>query len=79
MGANLQFNSYFPGCYTAMNLKMDANGSTWPLNYDNRTLNSNYCHNGFLLPLSPDQVLGYNREVLKQTMLKHETEFRDQV
>lgn len=79
MGANMQCNSYFPGYYSTRNLKMDANGSTWPLNYDDKTLKSEYCYSGIFLPLSPAQVLGYNKEVLKQTMLKHETIFRDQV
>ncbi|KAF3437590.1 hypothetical protein FNV43_RR20346 [Rhamnella rubrinervis] len=75
----MQCNSYFPGYYSTRNLKMDANGSTWPLNYDDKTLKSEYCYSGFFLPLSPAQVLGFNKEVLKQTMLKHETIFRDQI
>ncbi|POO01941.1 hypothetical protein TorRG33x02_022330 [Trema orientale] len=76
MGANLQYNSYLPGYYSAANLSLDANRSTWPLNFDDKISESgNYC-NGFL---SSDYLLAYNKEVLKRTMLKHETIFKDQI
>lgn len=79
MGTNMQYNGNFPGYYSAINLNMEANSSTWPLNNIDKMLDCGHFYNGFVSPLSPDQVLGYNKEVLKQMMLKHETIFRDQV
>ncbi|XP_062116631.1 uncharacterized protein LOC133830629 [Humulus lupulus] len=76
MGANMQYNSYFPGYYSARSLNLDANGSTWPLNFDDKVSHSgNYC-NGYL---SSNYLLTYNQELLKKTMLKHETIFKDQI
>ncbi|KAH7529003.1 hypothetical protein FEM48_Zijuj05G0137500 [Ziziphus jujuba var. spinosa] len=79
MGANMQCNSHFPGCYSTRNHRMDTNGSTWPLICDDKTMKSEYYYSGFMLPLSPSQLLGYNKEILKQTMLKQETIFKDQI
>lgn len=75
----MQYDGCFPGYYSTMDLNMDANSSTWPLNNINKMLEHGHHYNGFLPPFSADQVLGYNKEVLKQMMLKHETMFRDQV
>lgn len=75
----MQYNGNFPGYYSAINLNMEANSSTWPLNNIDKMLDCGHFYNGFVSPLSPDQVLGYNKEVLKQMMLKHETIFRDQI
>ena len=72
----MQFSSYFPGCYAPRNLSLDATGSAWPQNHGVKISESgNFC-NAFL---SPDYLLAYNKELLKQTMLKHETIFKDQV
>jgi hypothetical protein len=59
---------------------MEANSSTWPLNNIDKMLDCMDTSTMVLCHLYlTDQVLGYNKEVLKQMMLKHETMFRDQV
>lgn len=77
MGANMQFNSYFPRYYNAGNLSLDGNGSSWPLNPDKKVSENGNSYNTAFL--SADYLLAYNKELLKQTMLKHETVFKDQV
>lgn len=76
MGAKMEYSSYFPGYYSTRNLSLDANGSTWPLSVDAKILESGNYFNGFL---SSDCLLAYNKEFLKQTMLKHEAIFKNQV
>ena len=72
----MQYYSYFPGYYSARSLNLDASGSTWPLNFDDKASHSgNYCNSYS----SSNYLLTYNKELLKQTMLKHETIFKDQV
>ncbi|XP_075661983.1 uncharacterized protein LOC142631649 isoform X1 [Castanea sativa] len=79
MGANMQYNGNFPGYYSRINLNMEANSSTWPVNDIDKVFDHGPFYNGFLPSFPPDQVLGYQKEVLKQEMLKHETIFRDQI
>lgn len=57
----------------------DSNSGSWPLYYGEKPLsNGQYCTNGYLTR-PPDGYLGYNKDDLKQTMLKHEAIFKNQV
>ena len=76
--ADMQHKSHFPGCYTAWDLNLDANGAVWPADNVDRILRNRQYYNGTLPPFS-DLNIFYNKDLLKQTMLKHEAEFRDQV
>jgi len=76
MSANRQNNGYIPGYHSPRDLVFGAEGSTW--NYDGEREND--CYGVGSLPLSATcHLLGYNKELLKQTILKHEAIFRDQV
>lgn len=75
----MQYNGNFPGYCSRINLNMEANSSTWPLNNIDKVFDRATIYNGFLPSFPPDQVLVYQKEVLKREMLKHETIFRDQV
>ncbi|KAJ4961778.1 hypothetical protein NE237_021688 [Protea cynaroides] len=79
MGTKVQCKSYLPGYYSMRDLNSDANNGGWPVYYEDKTLKSGQYYNGFLLRPSTDAYLGYDKEMLKQTMLKHEAIFRDQV
>ncbi|KAF8408161.1 hypothetical protein HHK36_007303 [Tetracentron sinense] len=79
MGAKVQCKSYLSGYYFMRDLNEDANSGSWPLYYEDKTLKSGHYHNGFLPRPALDEYLAYDKEVLKQTMLKHETIFRNQV
>ncbi|XP_022738422.1 uncharacterized protein LOC111291102 isoform X2 [Durio zibethinus] len=79
MQADVQHKSHFPGCYTAWDLNLDANGAVWPTdNNVGKILRNRQYYNG-TWPLSSDSNMFYNKGLLKQTMLKHEAEFRDQI
>ncbi|KAI4335940.1 hypothetical protein L6164_014534 [Bauhinia variegata] len=78
-GANVQCTGYFPGYYSTRDLMFRAEGSTLTSSNCNGELKSDSYLNGSLPALSPTQFLGYYRELLKQTMLKHEAIFRDQI
>uniref|UniRef100_A0A5B7AV04 Uncharacterized protein n=1 Tax=Davidia involucrata TaxID=16924 RepID=A0A5B7AV04_DAVIN len=75
----MQCTSFLPGCYSTRNLSVGANGSIWPAYNNDRTLKSGHSYDVFLSPPTTDQYLGYDKEILRQTMLKHEATFRDQV
>ncbi|KAK7411376.1 hypothetical protein VNO78_02809 [Psophocarpus tetragonolobus] len=79
MSANRQCNGYFPGYHSPRDLVFDAEGSTWTSSNGN-TERENDCYHLGSLPLSSTcQLSGYNKELLKQTILKHEAIFRDQI
>ncbi|XWS51182.1 hypothetical protein CRYUN_Cryun12cG0155300 [Craigia yunnanensis] len=65
--ADMQQKSHFPGCYTV-----------WSADNIDRTLRNRQYYNG-TLPPSSELNMFYNKDSLKQTMLKHEAEFRDQI
>ncbi|GMJ05784.1 hypothetical protein HRI_004247600 [Hibiscus trionum] len=78
MQANMQHESHFPGCYATWDLNSDANGTVWPSDNVNR-ISRNRQYTNVTLPPSLDLNMFYNKDLLKQTMLKHEAEFRDQI
>ncbi|KAL5987261.1 hypothetical protein ACLOJK_038423 [Asimina triloba] len=78
MGTKVQCKSYFPGYYSMRDLNEDTKNSTWPLFYDEKMLNGGQYYNYFTArPLNGYSE--YDKEALKQTMLKHEATFRNQV
>ncbi|XP_014522229.1 uncharacterized protein LOC106778758 [Vigna radiata var. radiata] len=79
MGANRQNNGYIPGYHSPRDLVFSAEGSTWTSsNYTGEREDD--CHGLGSSPLSSTcHLLGYNKELLKQTILKHEAIFRDQI
>ncbi|KAE9601931.1 hypothetical protein Lalb_Chr13g0303011 [Lupinus albus] len=79
MGANVQHHGYFPGYFSTKDLIFDSEGSMLTSSNINSEL-KNDCHNIGSLPVSPPcNLLGYNKELLKQTILKQEAVFRDQI
>ncbi|CAL0325770.1 unnamed protein product [Lupinus luteus] len=79
MGGNVQDNGYFPRYSSTNDLIFDSEGSTWTSSNVNTKL-KNDCHHIDSLPvLSPCNILGCNKELLKQTILKQEAVFRDQI
>lgn len=75
----MQCKSYFPGYYSTRDLNLEVNGSAFPFNNIDKILNNGHYCPGSLSSPSPDLHLGCNKEALKQTMLKHESIFRDQI
>ncbi|KAE9609643.1 hypothetical protein Lal_00006671 [Lupinus albus] len=79
MGANVQNNGYFPGYSSTNDLIFDSEGSMWTSSNVNTELKNDCHHIGSLPVLSPCNILGCNKELLKQTILKQEAVFRDQI
>ncbi|KAE8661754.1 Flavin-binding monooxygenase family protein [Hibiscus syriacus] len=78
MQANVQHESPFPRWYTTWDLNSDANGTVCPSDNVNRISRIRQYTDVTLL-LSLGSNMFYNKGLLKQTMLKHEAEFRDQI
>ncbi|XP_022728357.1 uncharacterized protein LOC111283930 [Durio zibethinus] len=78
MQAGMQLKSQSPGCYTSWDLNLGANGAVWPTDDVDRISRNRQYYNG-TLPSSSDLNMFYNKDLLAQTMLKHEAEFRDQI
>lgn len=78
MQADMQHKRPFSGCYTAWDLNLDANGAVLPTDNVDRILRNRQYNSG-TSPLSSDLNMFFYKDLLTQTMLKHEAEFRDQV
>ncbi|XVE53165.1 hypothetical protein DITRI_Ditri02bG0181900 [Diplodiscus trichospermus] len=79
MGTKVQSKSYLPGYYSMRDLNEDSNSCSWPLYYGDKTLTNGQCYNSFLPRASVDAYPGYDKDVLKRTMLEHEAIFKNQV
>ncbi|XP_059278351.1 uncharacterized protein LOC132032694 isoform X1 [Lycium ferocissimum] len=73
MGTQVHYKGYM------RDLSEDSNSSNWPLFYGDKTFtNGQYC-NGFMSRTKTDAYPGYNKDVLKEKMLEHESIFKNQV
>ncbi|MED6206045.1 hypothetical protein PIB30_023261 [Stylosanthes scabra] len=79
MGANVQCDGYFPGYYSARDLIFESERIPWTSSDVNSELKNELHYIGSLPVSSPCNLIGYNKELLKQTILKHEAIFRDQI
>ncbi|CAJ2664617.1 unnamed protein product [Trifolium pratense] len=79
LGANVQLNDNFQGYYPTRELVFDSGGSTWTSSNVNNELRTDFFHMGPFPVSSPCTFLGYNQELVKQTILKHEAIFKDQI
>ncbi|XP_015164814.1 uncharacterized protein [Solanum tuberosum] len=79
MGTQVHYKGFSPSYYSMRDLNEDANSSSWPLFYGDKTLpNGQYC-NGFTSRTVTDAYPGYDKDILKQKMIEHEAIFRNQV
>lgn len=60
-------------------LNEDSNSCSWPLYYGDKTLTNGQYYNGFWSRVAADAYPGYDKDVVKRTMLEHEAIFKDQV
>ncbi|GKU99634.1 hypothetical protein SLEP1_g12449 [Rubroshorea leprosula] len=79
MGTKVQCQSYLPGYYSMGDLNEDSNSLSWSLYYGDKTLANGEYYNVVSSRAIADACPGYGKDVLKQTMLKHEAIFKDQV
>lgn len=74
MGTKMQCESYLQGYSSTRNLN-EGSSSSWSPYYEDRTLNEHLYDSFMLRP----EYSGYDKEMLKRTILEHEATFRKQV
>lgn len=79
MGTKVQCKSYLPGYYPMRDLNQDSNSCSWPPYYGDKTLTNGQYYNGFLPRAAAEAYSGYEKDVVKRTMLEHEAVFKKQV
>lgn len=80
MGTEVQSKMYLQGYYSLMDLNNDSGKGSWHVHSDQKTLQRNgQYHEIFLSRPVMDGYDGHDKEVLRQTILKHETLFRHQL
>lgn len=77
MGTKIQSKTYLPGCYP--NMDVNTSNGMWALYGKDKNLNNGLLNNSFLASSTMTRYIGYDKERVKQTILKHESEFRNQV
>ncbi|CAN6470152.1 unnamed protein product [Victoria cruziana] len=78
MGAKVQCNGYLPAYYHMKDLNDDVRSAICSQFYEDKIFRGGQYCNGFMQQ-STDGCSEYDKEALKQTMLKHEAIFRKQV
>lgn len=79
MGANVQCNGTVPGYHSHRGLIFGTEGSTRTSSNNNIEIPNDHSSNGSLPVSSLVYHLEYNKELVKQTILKHEAMFREQI
>ncbi|GFZ19289.1 T-box transcription factor, putative [Actinidia rufa] len=78
MGTEIQATSYFSGSDSMRDLNDSAGTGIWALYREHNTLKNDQYYNTFLTRPNIDGYVVYDREQLRQTILKHESIFRHQ-
>ncbi|PSS30480.1 Cell wall protein [Actinidia chinensis var. chinensis] len=79
MGTEIQAKSYFSGSGSIRDLKDSAGSGIWALYREHNALKNEQYYNSFLTRPNLDGYMMYDREQLRQTILKHESIFRHQL
>ncbi|KAG6660250.1 hypothetical protein CIPAW_03G092200 [Carya illinoinensis] len=81
MGAEVQCKMYLQGYYSLKDLDNNAGKGTWPLHQEQKILRSGQPQYQDMFLTRPDihRYEEYEKELLRQTILKHETIFRHQL
>ena len=79
MGTEIQAKSYFSGSDSMRDLNDSAGSGIWALYREHNTLKNDQYYNTFLTRPNIDGYVVYDREQLRQTILKHESIFRHQL
>ncbi|KAG6651122.1 uncharacterized protein LOC122313294 [Carya illinoinensis] len=79
MGTKVHCKSYLPGFYPMRDLNENSNSCSWPPYYCDKTMVNGQYYNTILPRAATDLYPGCDKDVVKQTILKHEETFRTQV
>lgn len=77
MGTKLHSKAYFPGYYSR-DLSNAGNGM-WAIYDESKSFQNGQVNDSFLASSTMDRYIGYSKEKVRQTILKHESVFREQV
>lgn len=77
MGTKLHSKAYFPGYYSR-DLSNAGNGM-WAVYDEGKSFQNGQVNDSFLASSTVDRCIGYNKEKVRQTILKHESVFREQL
>ncbi|GMH27586.1 hypothetical protein Nepgr_029429 [Nepenthes gracilis] len=76
MGTKVQFDYYSPGDNSMRDLSCESNKGSWLACYGDNGFHNGQNYYGFL-PRDSDQ--GYEKDIVKQTMVEHDAVFKNQV
>ncbi|KAL8117178.1 hypothetical protein AgCh_015183 [Apium graveolens] len=76
MGTKLHSKAYFPGYYSR-DLSNAGNGM-WAVYDEGKSFQNGQVNDSFLASSTVDRCIGYSKENVRQTILKHESMFREQ-
>ncbi|XP_022733793.1 uncharacterized protein LOC111287469 [Durio zibethinus] len=79
MGIKVQPKSFLPGYYSMRDLDDDSNSCSWPLYYGDKSLTNGQYYKSFSPGAFADTYPGFDKDILKRTMLQHEAIFKNQV
>ncbi|XP_018821357.1 uncharacterized protein LOC108991532 isoform X1 [Juglans regia] len=79
MGTEVQSKMYLQGYYPLRGLNNNAGKGAWLLHQEQKTMRSGRYQDIFLTRPDMDGYEEYEKELLRQTILKHETIFRNQL
>ncbi|KAG6656980.1 uncharacterized protein LOC122307098 isoform X2 [Carya illinoinensis] len=79
MGTEVQSKMYLQGYYSLRGLNNNAGKGAWLLHQEQKTMRSGRYQDIFLTRPDMDGYEEYEKELLRQTILKHETIFRNQL
>lgn len=79
MGTKIQSKTYNPGYYSMRDLNNNAGNGMWALSDEDKTLKNGMFYDSFLTSSAVNTYIGHEREKMRQTILKHESVFRNQV
>lgn len=75
----MQSKMYIPSYYSMRDVNDDASNSSWSLHHENKALMNGQYYDLFLTRQTVEGYLGYEKEQLRQTILRHESIFRHQL
>lgn len=79
MGTEVEPKMYLPGYYTLRDLDDNVGNGSWSVHNESRTSKNGQYYDILLTSPAIDGYPGYDKEQLKQTILKHEYIFKHQV
>ncbi|KAJ8774607.1 hypothetical protein K2173_017053 [Erythroxylum novogranatense] len=79
MGTKVHCESYFQEHFPMKDLTEDSSSCSWPLHNGDKILGNGQYYNGFLPRAVADAYPGYDKDLLKRTMLEHEATFKHQL